>query len=168
MLPKKLIKNVIKRPGKRDSDEGIKEIEDYKSMGYSDKYIETAIISIEDAEQALKNMEINQKTIIYQYYLNGFDSMKYEIIDDRLYGISEILENYNQPFWSNEYPDIEKRYLQLSSIEGEYSYFYDKETDYLYGVDWGEMDDFMAGKLKPLFTSFYDFLEWYYSEEEEN
>ena len=66
-----------------------------------------------------------------------------------------------------KYPQIGKRYLQLSSIEGEYSYFYDKETDALYGVDWGEMDDFMAGKLKPLFTSFYDFLEWYYSEEDE-
>jgi len=86
---------------------------------------------------------------------------------DCLYGLEEILENYKNSFWSR-YQQIGKRYLQLSSIEGEYSYFYDKETDALYGVDWGEMDDFIAGKLKPLFTSFYDFLEWYYSEEDED
>jgi hypothetical protein len=53
--------------------------------------------------------------------------------------------------------------LQISSIEGEGSYFYDKKTDAVYDVDWGDMDDFMAGRLKPIFTSFYDFLEWYYS-----
>ncbi len=86
---------------------------------------------------------------------------------DELYGLEEILEDYKQPYWGDKYPGIQKRYLQLSSIEGEYSYFYDKETDALYGVDWGEMEDFINGKLKPLFTSFYDFLEWYYSEEEE-
>jgi hypothetical protein len=56
--------------------------------------------------------------------------------------------------------------LQISSIEGEGSYFYDKKTDAVYDVDWGDMDDFMAGRLKPIFTSFYDFLEWYYSEED--
>ena len=83
-----------------------------------------------------------------------------------MYDLEEILQNYNQPFWGQKYPGIEQRYLQLSSIEGEYSYFYDKETDALYGVDWKDMDDFIAGKHTPLFTSFYDFLEWYYSEDE--
>ena len=87
---------------------------------------------------------------------------------DCLLTLEQIIENYKNPFWGDKYPNIEKRYLQLSSIEGEYSYFYDKETDALYGVDWGEMDDFMNGNLKPLFTSFYDFLEWYYGEEDED
>jgi hypothetical protein len=41
----------------------------------------------------------------------------------------------------------------ISSIEGESSYFYDKKIDAVYEVDWGEMDDFMAGRLKPIFTS---------------
>jgi hypothetical protein len=44
--------------------------------------------------------------------------------------------------------------------------FYDKKIDAVYEVDWGEMDDFMAGRLKPIFSSFYDFLEWYYNEED--
>jgi hypothetical protein len=83
---------------------------------------------------------------------------------DCLFTLEEILENAKAPFHS-KYSQIGKRYLQLSSIEGEYSYFYDTETDYIYGIYWNEMDDFFVkGKLsKPLFTSFYDFLEWYYT-----
>jgi hypothetical protein len=60
---------------------------------------------------------------------------------------------------------LHKDYCLFSSILCSGSYFYDKKTDAVYDVDWGEMDDFMAGKLKPIFTSFYAFLEWYYSEE---
>jgi len=88
---------------------------------------------------------------------------------EELYDLERIMKEMKQPFcmWE-KYPQIGKRYLQLSSIEGQGSYFYDKETDALYDVGWDEMDDFMAGKLKPLFTSFYDFLEWYYSEEDED
>ena len=86
---------------------------------------------------------------------------------DCLSTLEQIIQNYQQPFWGRKYPGIEKRYLQLSSIEGEYSYFYDKETDALYGVDWKDMNDFMTGKLKPLFSTFYDFLEWYYGEGDE-
>ena len=84
-----------------------------------------------------------------------------------LFDLDAIFDAYENPFWGDQYPGIEKKYLQLSSIEGEYSYFYDKETDAMYGVDWDEMDDLIAGKLKPLVTSFYDFLEWYYTEDEE-
>ncbi|WP_263834051.1 hypothetical protein [Sulfurospirillum oryzae] len=82
--------------------------------------------------------------------------------------LKEIVEEYRHPFWGDKYPGIEQKYLRISSIEGEGSYFYDKETDAVYEVEWKDMDDFMAGKLQPLFTSFYDFLEWYYSEENES
>jgi len=76
-----------------------------------------------------------------------------------IYSLDEILEESKNRFWVPPPKKIEKRYLQLSSIEGEGSYFYDKETNALYDVDWQDMDDFITGKLKPLLTSFYDFLE---------
>ncbi len=84
---------------------------------------------------------------------------------DCLFTLQQVIESAKNPF-HRKYSQIGKRYLQLSSIEGEYSYFYDNETDYLYGIDWSEMEDFFVkGKLKaPLFTSFYDFLEWYYND----
>ena len=82
-----------------------------------------------------------------------------------LYDLEQIIKDYENPFWKEQYPNITDNYLQISSIEGQGSYFYDKETDAVYDVDWSQMDDFMAGKLEPMFNSFYDFLEWYYSED---
>ncbi len=86
---------------------------------------------------------------------------------DCLYTLEEILEDYKNPFWEEQYPNIQDRYLRISSIEGEGSYFYDKETDAVYDVDWNQMDDLVSGKLKPQWKSFYDFLEWYYGKDEE-
>ena len=83
---------------------------------------------------------------------------------DCLNTLEQIIEDYKNPFWGDKFPEIEKRYLQLTSIESEYSYFYDKNTDALFGVDWADMDDFVAGKIEPLFSTFYDFLEYYYDE----
>ena len=124
------------------------------------------ILTIYEAQEALSELSINNTSIFYEFYITyiGIDSSEQENAD-LMFSLKEIYENYKNPFWENEYPNITERYLQLSSIEGEYSYFYDKKTDALYGVDWAEMDDFIAGKLKPLFTTFYDFLEWYYEEE---
>ncbi len=165
MLPKSVQKSVIYRPVNRESDEANNKINWYLSHGYSKIEVKKMIIIKDDARNILNQLNINQNISFYEYYLNWCDEpMAYR--SESLYGLSEILENQKDSYWSR-YTEIGKRYLQLSSIEGEYSYFYDKETDALYGVDWGEMDDFIAGKLKPLFTSFYDFLEWYYSNEDE-
>ena len=87
---------------------------------------------------------------------------------DCLYTLEEIINDYKNPFWKDQYPNLSDRYLRISSIEGEGSYFYDKETDAVYDVDWNQMDDFVAGKLKPKFNSFYDFLEWYYDEDRDS
>ena len=56
------------------------------------------------------------------------------------------------------------RYLRFTSIEGEGSYFYDVETDAVYDVKWGEEELMESGQKQPWFTSFYDFIEWYYSD----
>ncbi len=85
----------------------------------------------------------------------------------QLFDLEQIVEDYQNPFWIEQYPNLTERYLQISSIEGEGSYFYDKDTDAVYDVDWGEMDDFVAGNLEPKWKSFYDFLEWYYSEDDD-
>jgi hypothetical protein len=85
---------------------------------------------------------------------------------DELFDLERIIEESQNSFWKDKYPNLTDRYLQLSSIEGEGSYFYDKKTDVVYDVDWNQMDDFVSGKLKPKWKSFYDFLEWYYNEDD--
>ena len=94
---------------------------------------------------------------------------------NELLSLEQILEYYNDPsFWwddidddiKKQYPDAPKRYLQISTQEGEGGLYYDTKTDAVYDVNWGEEEDMITGKLKPMFNSFYDFLEWYYSEDD--
>jgi hypothetical protein len=166
MLPKNTQNNVILRPKNRNESRVQEEINWYLNNGYSNDEISKIIITENEANNILNKLGISPTSTFFEYYLNYCEEPEAYRVED-IYGLSQIRDDYNQPFWADKYPNIQERYLQLSSIEGEYSYFYDKQTDALYGVDWGEMDDFIAGKLKPLFTSFYDFLEWYYSEEDE-
>jgi hypothetical protein len=132
----------------------------------SEQHLKDYMITSLESKKVLIEMGINPNTAFYEYYVAfiSTDSSENEEVD-LLYDLDEIYEDYKQPFHADNYPNITDRYLRISSIEGEGSYFYDKKTDAVYDVDWGEMDDFMVGKLKPIFTSFYAFLEWYYSEE---
>lgn len=86
---------------------------------------------------------------------------------NEIFGLSEIRDDFRSPFWGEKYNKITDRFLLLSSVEGEYSYFYDKINDCIFGVDWKEMDDFINGKLSPLFNTSFDFLDWYFSEQDE-
>jgi hypothetical protein len=54
-------------------------------------------------------------------------------------------------------------FIRFSSIEGEASYFYNKVTDEVFDVAWGEEEAMVAGKLAAIHNSFSDFLNWYYS-----
>ncbi len=168
MLPLKILKNIIKYPESRETKEAKALIEDLYNMGYSQNDIKEMTISRKDALNKLESLNIKKDTTLYEFYTNGLNEAGFltpEEADD-LYGLDEIYENYQipHPLYA-QYPQIGKRYLQISSAEGEHSYFYDKETDAVYSVDWSQLDDLNAGKLKPMFSSFYDFLEWYYSEE---
>ena len=167
MLPLKISKNIIKYPESRITKESKELIEDLYGMGYSKNDIQKMTISQKDAQQKLKYLDVKKDKAFYEFYINGLNESKFSIPEeaDNLYGLDEIYENYQNPHpLYVKYPQIGKRYLQISSSEGEHSYFYDKETDAIYSVDWSQLDDFNDGKLKPMFNSFYDFLEWYYSE----
>ena len=168
MLPKKVKKYFYELPKNRNNQKVIEEINYWKNRNTKSDIINSFILSQEDSEKALKTIGLKINTTFYKYYHDFYDLPDSDNCPgEELYGLKEILEDYKDPFWGRKYPDIEKKYLQFTSIEGEGSYFYDKQTDAVYDVDWNQMDDFMQGKLKPWFNSFYDFLEWYYSEEDE-
>lgn len=164
MLPSNIMNYRLKSIFNRNTNEFNLMHKELLEIGYSESSIKNMVITVNDYEIALKKMNVSKNSAFYHYNICNFDE-PLNLDNESLFSLDEIYENYKNPFWENEYPNITERYLQLSSIEGEYSYFYDKKTDALYGVDWAEMDDFIAGKLKPLFTTFYDFLEWYYEEE---
>ncbi|WP_418180300.1 hypothetical protein ACNSOL_09475 [Aliarcobacter lanthieri] len=177
MLPNKVYKYVNILP---DNDENI-EVKNLKirlkNYGHTDTYINGLLFSQKSTSNVLNFLNVKSNTAFYELYLNGFAEP--EIYKgEELFSLEQILENYQSQNWINlfpdkaikefkeKYPNAGERYLQFTSIEGEGSYFYDKETDYVYNVDWGQEENMITGKLKPWFTSFYDFLEWYYSEDE--
>ena len=169
MIPLKIYKNIIRYPENRATNEAKEIIEDLYNMGYSKDDINEMTISQEDAQEKLRRLNIKKNTVFYDFYMNGLNESNLSIPEeaDELYGLDEIYESYknSHPLYA-QYPQIGKRYLQISSPEGEHSYFYDKETDAVYSVDWSQLEELNAGKLKPMFNSFYDFLEWYYGDED--
>ena len=169
MIPNNIPEWIIKypRPENRENDK----YQDIINNLFSDCSIDCLkqyIITKSEASDKLDEMGINKNSTLYKYYSNyiGVDSSNRKSAD-LLSTLEEIYEDYKNPFWQEQYPNIQDRYLRISSIEGEHSYFYDKETDAVYDVDWNQMDDLVSGKLKPQWKSFYDFLEWYYGEDEE-
>jgi hypothetical protein len=172
MLPNIFKDWISYRPKSREE----KNIQEYfrqmQEQGISKNYLDRQIITEDEALNALNYLKIDKDSIFYEFYKT------FRSTSDELYELNEILENYQSQNWitllpekvknefKEKYPNAGERYLQITSIEGGGSYFYDKETDYVYNVDWGEEENMITGKLKPWFTSFYDFLEWYYSEEE--
>ncbi|HHD79432.1 MAG TPA: hypothetical protein ENK98_07365 [Epsilonproteobacteria bacterium] len=169
MLPEIVLRNINQLPINKLDPLYTELINDAVKNGISRAIMESdKYLLQEERKRALKNMGIDEEKndVFLEFYLNGAEYPKaYRI--ETLVSLEEILDDYKNPFWGDEYPGIEQRYLRISSIEGEGSLFYDKKTDAVYDVDWNEMDDLIAGTLEPKFNSFYDFLEWYYGDEDE-
>ncbi len=134
------------------------------------------IIISDDTKQWFKNnLELQLlNSAFVEFYSFAIGGCGYQ--GEELFTLEQILEHYKSQSWLNlfpedkllkqKYPFAGKRYIQISSIEGAGSYFYDKQTDCVYDVNWGDEEAMIIGELQPWFTSFYDFLEWYYSEDD--
>lgn len=100
----------------------------------------------------LEKMNINKNTQFYKYFAE-FGGFNNELIGDyeEVMSIDEIY-NYNFPsennFWNAEYPDINKQFLMLSSIEGGGSYFYSVLDEKIYDVSFSDMNNLINGSLK--------------------
>lgn len=164
-IPENTQKYLDPLPENRESSAVLSEIQEFRGL-YGDEYVESIIWTQQDAKVILDELGIKRGTTFFNFYLHRFNFPDY-YRSVSIYGLSEILEDYRKPFWGEKYKNIQNKYLQLSSLEGEYSYFYDKVDDSVYGVDWRDMNEFVLGNTKPLFATFYNFLQWYYYDDDE-
>ncbi len=67
-------------------------------------------------------------------------------------------------YWGAACPGFAERYLELSAVEGGTSYFLERKTEYVFAIEWGQMNDLFEEIVPPTWTSYLDFLEWYYQE----
>ncbi len=164
-LPNNVLPFVEPLPENLLSGEVLAKIDKFRAM-YGDDYVGSIIWTAEQARSALDHVGVQHESAFYLFYQNAFDlPQAYRNVD--LYGLTQVRDDFDNPFWGDKYKNIQDRYLLISSVEGEYSYFYDKKLDLVYGVGWNEMGKFVSGELAPLFSSFFDFLDWYFSEEDE-
>ena len=164
MLPDAVLKIIeqqkVEKSGKEISEEEAKDL--MRKQGCSEEYIEKTFKS---AESKLASLGVPEDSSLYEFYTNiGFIPLGQ---GEELNTLDGIIEHKESGFHEEENPGIYDRFLQLSSIEGEGSYFYEIETGIVYDADWGEEESMMQGTLAKKWPNFYSFLEWYYSPEEE-
>jgi len=160
MLPKAVIKIIDEQKnesvGKEISEEEAKSL--MRKQGLNESYIEKAFTP---AEKKLESLGVAKNTTFYEFHTNiGYIPIGQ---GEELHSLDEIIDEKESQFHEDDYPGIYDRFLQLSSIEGEGSYFYELSTGIVYDTDWGEENSMMDGTLKKKWVNFYDFLEWYYS-----
>jgi hypothetical protein len=151
-------------PKDRSDPELAKTIEKFSGM-YGEGYVNSIIWSQEEAREVLNEIGINDNSTFFNFYLHSFEQPDAFRSED-LYGLSEIFDDFKEPFWP-EFQTDSRQILRISSIEGEFSLFYDVKSDEVYGVDWGEMKEFFQGNIGAKFNTFYDYLAWYYSDVDE-
>jgi len=113
-------------------------------------------------KQKFNKLKVGEKNYTFMYFfcIAGLPPIGQ---GEELYNVDLIVESQNIEFFQNHY-DIGKKFLQFSSIEGGGSYFYNLHTDEVYDVEFGQLEDMICGKTKPWFRTFYNFLDWYYSD----
>lgn len=131
------------------------------NQGCSEDYIRK---TLRDPSEKLAELGVTKGSTFYEFYSRA----RFVPIGngEELNTLDGIIEHKESGFHEDDYPGIYDRFLQLSSIEGEGSYFYELETGIVYDTDWGEEEAMIQGTLEKKWPTFYAFLEWYYSPEE--
>lgn len=122
--------------------------------------------STKEYEQALLTIGIDLHTDIAAFYLHAEDGPTLYSRQHPIYQLCWFIlhTDYNLCLDSaHQALALPKAYIPLDSFEGEYGYFYNRETDEVLGLGLGQpMKEFAEGRLKPQWSTFNEFLEWYF------
>lgn len=120
----------------------------------------------DEYNNALIGIGVDLDSDFAQFYLHVEDAPTFLSRSREIYQVCWFMINSNYQLAITRAHDALKlptEYLPLDSFEGEYGYFYNRATDEVLRLALGqEWHDFMNGTLKPQWTSFNSFLEWYF------
>jgi hypothetical protein len=149
-----------KRPETQQDFE--RELDMARSKGYKIPAIDMSTIVVTQAQAgiALEKLKIDPESDFYHVMkeFRGFPLGR----GAELYTLQQIVDAVKTAYWDDDFPGFSDKFLELSSIEGEASYFYDRKTGNVFIVSWNEMTDFFTGKIKPQWQNYSIFLDWYY------
>jgi len=121
----------------------------------------------EAVDQALEELGIPLNSefgeFFREYVITGYDSpgSKDELCDL----VSPSKEILLGTRFAHEVWELPERFICFSSCQGEGGYLYDRDTGAVWDFDLADREDFIAGRQKPAWNSFFEFMSWYLSEE---
>jgi hypothetical protein len=121
----------------------------------------------EAANQALEELGIPLNSefgeFFREYVITLFDSdVSDEELSDLLSPTKQILVGTQ---FVHEVWKLPENFICFSSCQGEGGYLYDRDTGTVWDFDLADRDDFIAGRQKPAWNSFFEFMSWYLTEE---
>lgn len=117
-------------------------------------------------EQALMKLNIPPDSDFAKFYLHVEDGPTFLSRNKELYHIGWFMVNTNYTLnvtSAHETLQLPEAYIPLDSFEGEYGYFYHRQSGEVLRLSLGEeWHRFQKGELKPQWDSFNAFLVWYF------
>lgn len=117
------------------------------------------------AEEILRSLGVDLNTEFAEFYLKyqgGFGSPRpiAELIDiegPQIPNMPREIEYVRDRY------ELPEQYLPLTTDESEGMYLYNKDDGAVYDMDFYNLPDLLAGKLKPRWPTFNEFLVWYFT-----
>ncbi|OAZ40234.1 hypothetical protein [Paenibacillus polymyxa] len=121
----------------------------------------------EEYEHALAKLGIDLGSDFAAFYLHAEDGPTFFNRRREIYQICWFMINSSDYMLGMERTHVvlnmPEEYIPLDSFEGEFGFFYNKNTDEVVGLGLGQqIEDFFAGKSNSQWKSFNSFLEWYF------
>lgn len=121
----------------------------------------------DEYKNALAQLGVDMSSDFAQFYLHAEDGPTFISKNREIYQICWFLINSSDYKWSmkrtQETLKLPQEYLPLDNFQGDYGFFYNKNTGEVLRLGLGdEWHSFFAGTLKPQWPDFNAFLEWYF------
>lgn len=120
----------------------------------------------EDYKRALNHLGIRQSSDINEFYIHAEDGPTFYSRGKEIYQLGWFIINSNYELDLRRTHDslgLSSEYIPLDSFEGEYGFFYNKETGEVIELSLGgNTESFKAGNCKPQWKNFNAFIEWFF------
>jgi hypothetical protein len=120
----------------------------------------------EDYKSALSKLGINQSSEMYEFYVHAEDGPTFYSRKKEIYQLGWFILNSDYDLdlkRTHNSLGLSEEYIPLDSFEGEYGFFYNKETGEVAELSLGDkLEDFKAGNSQPRWKDYNAFIEWFF------
>jgi len=120
--------------------------------------------------QFMKNLGVSENTGFFDVHKYG-GWLPTSNGGGALYPLGQIMNNLEKG-WGLEgledfalEQDLITKFIRMDSIEGEFSYYYEVDSDCVHVCHWGGEEEMISHRKSAKFKTSYDFFNWFYRSE---